>query len=711
VNTAEAVGPSVGASSGGVAAGRRRVPDVAILAGIYALAAVVYLLLVQRTSMPSLYPDEIRYSELAQGLANGDGLQIRGTHVGQTAALYVYFIAPAWAVLHSATDAYLASRVLGTLALCAQVVPIWWLARELLTDRRLALLPAALSVAGTWMVSSAQAATEALAYPLATCALCVAVMALRRPGSRLGWLAFGLALLATWARIQLVVLLPALVAAFAIDALRDRGHQAARLRAHRPYLVTAGAITVLMGVVVLAAPSVTGDYAGLFHFRPSLADIAGKSGLQLLQLVALTGFLPLLLAGGAASTPQAWRDDRSGPLLAVFWPTTAALVLQSGFFLAGYQDATWGIQRYVAYVAPLSFVLAMVLLSDRRLLTRRTFLVGAGLGLTLLAHPAIRSVSEERAAWATSHRLHQLLPVGPGVALCAIALAVLGAAWMLHARATSPASMTAIGLGIVLVLLGVQAHAGWQQLGAYTSSIRAHEPNDVQWIDHHSHGDVALLGLTARAPMFQAAEMFNRSVRRILEPPGGLPGRSPAGRTCIWRAGADGSISVDAGCGPMPHRFLVDDPWATATFHGERERASDDRGDRIITVASDARPRLQSIVGLPCPPHPTPQYAESSPDIPAADAPIPCHPALSGRLWLDAAAEVVLRIAGGSTAHSLSAGTATWPLPPGRVSLVRFPAPTGYSAFELVADWTSTAGAPRVIAADLVSGGRTISLL
>jgi hypothetical protein len=689
---------------------RRRVSDAALLVGLYAVAAAVYLLLVHRASVPSLYPDEIRYSQLARGLADGDGFNVRGEHVGQSAALYVYFITPVWALFNSATDAYSASRVLGTLALCAQALPVWLLGRELLADRRLALLPAALSVAGTWMVSSAQAATEVLAYPLATGALCVAVLALRRPGTRLGWLAFGLALLATWARIQLVVLLPALVAAFAVDSFRVGEQRAARLRAHRPYLLTAGALTLALTIVVLAAPSVTGDYAGYFHFRPSLARVVGKSGLQFLQLVALTGFLPVLVAGGAALTRAAWRDDRAGPLLAVFWMATPAIVLQSGFFLAGYTDATWGIQRYVAYVAPLSFVLLAVLLTDRGLLTRRAFVVAAGMALGLLAHPVIRSVSEERASWATSYRLHQVLPMGPAVALTTVAMVVLAATLLARSRARAATTTATTAFGIVLLILVVQAQASWHQFGHYTASLRAQHPRDLQWIDHHSDGDVALLALTQHAPMFLAADVFNRSVRRILQPEGGVVGRPPAGRACTWVAGADGTLSVDDGCGPVPHRFLINDPWSAVTFHDERESVSDVHGGRITTIAPAVRPRLESLLLLPCPPHPTPRYTESSPHIPSADGPVDCGPALRGKFWLDSEAEFVVRIAGGSAAHSLSAGSAIWNLPPRRTSLVRFPAPRGSSEFALLADWSSTVGAPRIVAAQLTYAHKTVRL-
>src|SRR3954470_6934308 len=116
-----------------------------LLAGLYVVAAGLYSALALRSPLPVLFPDEFRYSHLARSLADGHGFDWRGEHVGQSAALYVYFITPAYVLFHSTVDAYNASKLLGTLALCAQLVPTWWLARDLVGPR-LAFIPAVLSV-------------------------------------------------------------------------------------------------------------------------------------------------------------------------------------------------------------------------------------------------------------------------------------------------------------------------------------------------------------------------------------------------------------------------------------------------------------------------------------------------------------------------------------------------------------------------------------
>jgi hypothetical protein len=678
-----------------------------LLAGLYVVAAGLYIALALHSPLPVLFPDEFRYSHLARSLADGHGFDWRGEHIGQSAALYVYFITPAYALLHSTVDAYHASKVLGTLALCAQVVPVWLLARELVGPR-LALLPAALSVAGTWMLTSAETVTEALAFPLATAALCVAVMALRRPGSRLGWLALGLLVLATWARIQLAVLVPALLVTFLLDALRDPEQRRARLLAHRRYVLVLGGAFLALAVIALAAPTVTGDYSSFFNMRPSLGRILSKTGLQLLELVAVGAFAPVLLAAGAAVSPAAWRDNRSGPLLAVFWPAALATALQSGFFLAGYPPAVSGIGRYVTYAVPLSLILATVLMDRPRLLTRASLILAGVLALTLLARPGVEMMGEERATWATSYRLHQVLGLGTGLALTVAALATLAAAAALWRRGggVRAAVVLAAVLGAVFV---VQNQASWWQMVRTGSSFRTIMPADLEWIDHHADGPVALLGITQNAPQFDDLDFFNRSITQAYGPKAGLPGRQVQGTVCTFQFAVSGAVDVDPACGPVPHRFLINDPSARVTFRDEIASATDPNVGRLVELAPAAIPRAQSLVILPCPRR-TPDYKGNRPDVTPTTVPITCRAALTGAVWLDDPADVQVRYHGGRAPQRVSVGPKAFTIPAGRDTTITFPATKGYSQFSVQHDWTSSAGTPRVQSVTLVRGGATTPL-
>jgi len=675
--------------------------------GLYLLAAALYLVLALRSPLPVLFPDEFRYSHLARGLADGTGMDWRGQHLGQSAALYVYFITPAWGLFSSSVDAYHASKAMGTLALCAQLIPVWLLARELVGPR-LALVPAALSVAGTWMLTSAETATEVLAFPLSTAALCVAVMALRRPGSRLGWLAFLLLALATWARIQVAVLVPALLVAFLLDALRDPTRRAERLRAHRTYLAVAGLGFAGLVVVALAAPGVTGDYQHFFDLRPSLRRILSKSGLQLLELVAVGGFAPVLLAAGAACSRRAWRDDRTGPLLAVFWPAALATVAQSGFFLAGYPPAISAIDRYVTYALPLALVLATVLVAKPALLSRTALAVAAVLSLTLLARPAVQMIGEERATWGVSYRLDQLLGLGTGLGLTLVALALLGAVALVRARArgTAPARAVLVVAAATLAVLAFQDQAAWWQMTKTGTSFRSTMASDLEWVDHHATGPVALLAVTQNAPQFDDIDFFNRGITQAYAPASGILGRAIQGKVCSLRFALSGEVVLGAGCGPRPSRFLVNDPSARLTFQDELRSASERNVGRLVELKPSTVPRARSLVVLPCPRR-TPGYSAVSPDIVPADAPITCARAMTGALWLDAPAQVQITYRGGLREQHVEAGGRRATLPPGVDTTLRFAAPKGYSQFVAQADWARSAGTPTVLSVALAGGGKT----
>jgi hypothetical protein len=690
----------------------RFVPPALWVAALYAITAGIYLVLAHRSVLPTLYPDELRYGHLARSLAGGHGFDWHGSDFGLSAAFYVYFITPVWALFDSSVDAYAWTKTLGTLALCAQLIPVWFLARDLVGPR-LALVPAGLSVAGTWMLSSAETATESLAFPLATAGLCVGVLALRRPGSRLGWLAFGFIVLAAWARIQVAVLIPALAAAYLIDVVRDPAHREARLRAHRPYLIGFVGISAMLALVTVAAPSLTGAYSGFFDYRPPLGRIMSRTGLQMLELVVLSGFIPLLLVAGATATSAAWRDDRTGPLLAVFWTATLATVIESGVFLAGYEGVPTGIQRYVSYTVPVAFVLCTVLLLDARLLPRRSFVVAAGLGFTLLAMPHTALIAIERAVWATGYRVNGLTGLGSVVGMAVAGVSLIGVVWVIRNRAGRPLVAMLATSTLLLGVLLVQDQASWQYLIRMTTNLRAQYPADLRWLDHNSRGGVARLGITVNAPLFVNVDYFNRNVTRVYQPAGGLPGHVPEGRLCTWAPQPTGEIDFEAACGPAPHRFWIDDPWARVTFQDEVSSVSDPALGRIVEVDPTSSPRLQSMIILPCPPHLTPSYSETSPHIPGADDPFDCRPELAGRLWLAQKGELILRFQGGTADQTLSAGPQqqAWAIPAGRLTSIRLAAPQGASQFRFLTDWTTNIGAPRVKAIELVAAGRTTQLL
>ena len=159
------------------------------LAALYVASLVVYGLLSRQQSVPWLFPDEFIYGNVAQNIAHGAGANWRGE--GQGVPLLYPIVLSFPFRIGSAVDGYGWAKLLGVALSSAVVVPVWLLARELV-GHRLALVAAALSIAGAWMSYSSLLISENLALPLAVSAcLAATVMALRRPGSRWIWVAIG----------------------------------------------------------------------------------------------------------------------------------------------------------------------------------------------------------------------------------------------------------------------------------------------------------------------------------------------------------------------------------------------------------------------------------------------------------------------------------------------------------------------------------------
>jgi hypothetical protein len=348
---------------------------------------------------------------------------------------------------------------------------------------------------------------------------------------------------------------------------------------------------------------------------------------------------------------------------------------------------------------------------DPRLVPPRALAVGTASMLLLLARPAVGEIGEERGNWATAFRLHQLLqlPIGPALALAG--LLTTGAVLLLMRRTANPLRRVAAFGAVVFVVLAIQDQAAWHQFFRTASSFRATLPADLEWVDHHSTGPVALLGVTANAPQFDDLDFFNRSITAAYGPASGLPGRAVQGKVCAFHITESGELQLADGCGPAPHRFLINDPSASFTFYDEVRSASDPKVGRVVELPADRTPMVQSLVVLPCP-RPSPVYFRERPDIVPAGAPIACRPNLTGNLWVERPATLEVRYRGGARPQSVTVGTQRWTLPPRQVTTVRFRVQRGYSQFQVSHDWSmSGPDTPSVESVDLLRGSHATPLI
>jgi hypothetical protein len=359
----------------------------------------------------------------------------------------------------------------------------------------------------------------------------------------------------------------------------------------------------------------------------------------------------------------------------------------------------------VTYAVPLALILLVVLLRDRALLTRASYAVAALGALAFVLRPAVQMMGEERATWGLAYRLHQLGGVGVAVGLTVASLALVA----LAALAPRRRALMAGGLAVGLVLV-VQSQAAWWQMTDTGRSFRSVMADDLEWVDHHATGDVALLAITQNAPQFDDIDFFNRRITQAYEPAEGILGRAIQGKVCSLRFDTGGLLVLGGGCGPTPHRFLINDPSARVTFHRETASWSEPTIGRLVEVDPRTPTRARSLVVLPCPRR-TPGYSASSPDIVPVDAPIQCARDLTAALWLDDDATLVVRYRGGARDERVTVGGRALDVPRKVGTTVRVPVRAGYSQTVVTQSWRSSVGTPTIASVALEDGQRGTTLL
>lgn len=692
---------------------------LALVRGVPAVLAVIapfvaaYVALALVLPLPAYTPDEPLYEHLARSLAHGQGFTWRGDPVWLPAALYVYLLAPVW-VVASGLRAYEIAKVETALFFCGVAVPVWILAKTMV-PRRVALWAVALSLAGTWMASAGSLMTESLALPLATGSLAAAVAACRAPSSRLSWLAIALALLSAWARFQLISLMPILLMSLVVDVARSGRSWRRRAAVHRwPVLALATSVVVGGLVALVGGDALLGGYGFVLHMGGAPGAVVAAAGEHLLQLAALTGFLPPVLALSVAVRRVCWRDDVVGPLLAVLVPATLVTALQDGLFQQQVADGIPN-QRYLIHLAPMLLLLVLVALTRPWLFKPRVVGLAFVLSFLLMLTPEVPRRLEQLALYSSIERFGGVLghnASAGGVALL-VALCLLGlvAAGLRRSRRSGPyVAAVLLGAGLLPVLLA-QTGTVWAWQIAVQRDFRASMPGDLQWLDHHRHGNVAVLTFTSNWVGFHILDFFNGGITRyytLVEP---LPGRPVAGAGCRWRIAADGTARFPANCLPGTREFLIADPEARVTFYNEADAASDPAAGRLVRLSGDAV-RLRSLVITPCDRNLSAVDPVTLRTVPE-DVPLPCRNHLDAQLWLHRRGTLELSFQGGTSVdHAVYAGRRRYEIPPLRRTTVRVPVSAGHSRVQVDLDWAeSSLFDPSLVGVVLEQDRRSSSLV
>ena len=187
---------------------------LAVIPFVIATIAVLSLLFWEASirKSPTIFTDELEWSQLSRAIAASGHAARRGEPFAYK-SLYAYLIAPGWWI-HSTSSAYTAIKYLNTIVMALTAIPVYLLARTMVSTR-IAAIAALASLCTTALYYAAFLIPEVLAYPTFVLCAYVSIRALGGAGRRWIAAAIVLDLLATQVRSELATL----PAAFALAAI------------------------------------------------------------------------------------------------------------------------------------------------------------------------------------------------------------------------------------------------------------------------------------------------------------------------------------------------------------------------------------------------------------------------------------------------------------------------------------------------------------
>jgi hypothetical protein len=564
---------------------RAQVGALHVLGGIVALSFLFRLVAGWLRATPVYFADEYIYAELGRSIAETGRPMIRGTAAHFPALLHPILTAPAW-LFEDVEVSFRLVQVIGAFAMSLAAVPVFLLCRRLGLAAGWSLALAFFAVAVPDLLYASWVVAEPVAYPLALGALLAGTAALARP-SRRSQLAFVvLAGLATFARIQFIVLPLAFVAALAVVGLRERRVRAA-LREQAPVLGLYGALVV--GALATGPGRVLGYYHGVLDLEFGLASLFTWLGSQALILAYASGWV--LVPGALIGLALAFWSPVSRTELAF---AALSLSLTLGLLFEGALYAASGgnrvQERYFFYALPLVAVF-FVLYARRGWPFRLSHaLLAAGLVVVAARVPlsgfaAAEGKTNSPLLIVTGVLERAVGDVGLASLLFAAGAAVFslaGVLAMFRLRARTPvvlalATVACLAASVVVV---VNDHRNTTQVREIIL------PGDPSWIDASGIEDVAFLQTPLGNRGFATEQLFwNRSVEDLLV----LPETTPVDAFSfdLVRIASDGSLLI--GSDPVERPLAVEAYGTTLSFRGVNTVA---RSAVYRLLVPDGRPRL-----------------------------------------------------------------------------------------------------------------------
>ena len=344
------------------------VPVWAWLAGIVLMSASAEILIGRGLQSPTVFFDELAYSELARSFSESGHFLLRDvptTIYGPLSRLYPMLIAPAYKLSSDTPQAFEFVKVINSVLMSLAALPTYFVAKRLLT-RNFALIAAVLAVAIPSIVYSGMVMTESAAYPaFLLCALAM-IASLEEPSGRRQFAVLAAIGVAFSVRAQAIVLLPAYLTAIALLGCLDT-KPGTRFRDLRrslaPYkstwLALAGGVTLVVAVQAARGRSPI-DLVGSYQVVAGDVEFATVPRWFLYHLSDLDLYLGVVpFAAFCALLPRALRAG-SSRRLRVFAAATLSLLVWMTLLVAVFSSSVWGLgrlhERNLFYVVPLILI-------------------------------------------------------------------------------------------------------------------------------------------------------------------------------------------------------------------------------------------------------------------------------------------------------------------------------------------------------------------
>lgn len=518
-----------------------------LLAVAYLCLASLYAWQASKRVSPSIFSDEIEFTQISRGIAE-NGVPSRHGQPSGFGSLYTYLVAPAWWL--DPKTAWEAAKLIGVLVMTAAIFPAYGLAR-FVASRAWALAAAIIAVAAPPLAYAPYLLEEPLAYPVATAALWAIMAAVAKPTRRRLVLTGALCLLAPFVRGELAVLLAVLGAGLLV--LVWRTERLTRWRATWTVGDWVGLALLVAGAAIVfsAAAGHRSDawYVATGFQKQRTLDHGAWS------LAAMTiglGVLPIVatVAAFLSRRVRATAEGRAFVVVGVaaFVGFVAYAAVKGAFLSTVF--STLIVERNVIYLVPVALAATAAVL-ERPVATLPALGVGLAVALFLVLKAELRldqypyfeapslaigALANRNFSWDNGDVERAL------VVAAVVSVAILAARSLLRSRT----------IGLVVAVVAASVVTTWtltteiyaaRGLNLFAERLHGSTPRPVDWVDRATGGEPTLyLGQQINdANPIWLLEFWNYSIDKIWS----LDGTAPVPSLSPDLGAPDGTLSPD----------------------------------------------------------------------------------------------------------------------------------------------------------------------